>query len=344
MLFSLSIFCDDTYTLDELNDEDIWSVQFKDNVTYYTRKDNGKVPILCFHKIGEELRYSISAENFEDLLIYLNENNYFLISDKDFIEKDFSLVPSGYTPIVMGSDDASEGNFIYKTVDSSESGALDTSNGEVLLEPDTMVSLLEKHISPSNGRINFTFYVSFNGLPFRQSGGDPGKGEYYRGYSVVGKKFNYLLDNFIIGIHTVTHPITKNTTAEDFKWELDEFYKILYSYVGDRISMIDTLAYPYGCADLKPEMESMIKEYSYNDISIKGAFDFNGYFSHSPFSGKVKKYDISRLGVDNKNINRVYGFLESVPLFKNTRVLVVKHMDDLKGIQYNKQDIIKVVE
>lgn len=343
LIFFVSISLYSEVNLIDLKDNEIWSRQDKVNVSYFTKKDIGRVPILCFHKIGDEPRYEITAENFEVFLKYLNSNKYYVLSDKEFILENFSMVPTGYTPIVLGSDDASEGNFLYKTLGSDTVyGELDYSTGELQLEDNTMVSLLEKYIDPSNGTINFTFYISFNGIPFRQTGGEIATGDYYRGIDTIGTKFNYLLDNFIVGIHTVTHPVTKNTNASDFKWEIDEFYNILTSYVGEKTKLINTLAYPYGCLDLKSEMETMLRNYNNYGLKILGGFDFDGYFSNSPFTGSVNSYDISRLGVDNQNIQNVYGFLESVKLFNTQRVIVVESKDDLVGVKYNDSDIILV--
>lgn len=332
------------YTIEDLNNEALWSKNIHGEVTYYIKKHSGKVPILCFHKLNNQLRYGLTPEKFEDFLIYLNENRYFLISDKDFINRDFSSVPTGFIPIVMGSDDASEGNFLYKTIDDNELGEIDLSSGEAVIEDDTMVSLLLKHIKPVNGKINFTFYVSFDAMPFRQYGGKFMKSNFYWGYDILNKKFNYLLDNFYLGNHTLTHPVTKNTSVSDFKLELEKFYNVMHSYVGERVSEIDTLAYPHGCADLKPEMESMIRNFSYKGAVIRGAFDFDGYFSKPPFNKTVRDYDISRIGVDNKNIEKIYWFLENVPLFETTRVIVVKNRDSLEEIDINEDDYILVVK
>lgn len=332
-------------SLADLQDNNIWNRQDKGGVSYYTKKDLGKVPVLCFHKIGAEPRYEITAKIFENFLKYLNSNDFYILSDKELILNDFSMVPTGYTPIVLGADDASEGNFLYKTIGSDiVNGELDYSTGELQLENNTMVSILEQNIEPVNGKINFTFYVSFNGIPFRQTGGMLPSGEYYRGIDIIGTKFNYLIDNFIVGIHTVTHPVTKNTSASDFKWEIDEFYNILNSYVGDKSKLINTLAFPYGCLDLKPEMENMLRNYNNNGLKIIGGFDFDGYFSKSPFTDKVNNYDISRLGVDNQNIQNVYGFLKSVKLFETHRVIVVKSRVDLAEVLYNKNDTIIIGE
>lgn len=322
--------------------QDNWSFKKIDGGEVYYKKDFGKIPILCFHKIGNEERYSITVENFENFLIYLNKNKFYLLSDKELIQKDFSMIPTGYKPIVLGSDDASEGNFLYKTNGDIETGKVLYSGSEPVIEENSMVYLLQKHMKRLNSKINFTFYIAFNGVPFRQTGGFSFNNNYYLNNPVIKEKFNYLLDNFIVGIHTFSHPVTKDSNPVDFKLELDTYYKIMESYVGERIIEINTLAYPYGCADLNPEMEKMITNYKYKDASISGGFDFNGYFSNSPYTGKVNKYDISRLGVDNKNIDKVYYFLENVKLYKSDRVFKVKAEANLEKYNVVSTDKVEV--
>lgn len=340
LFLSLTVFADTS--IDELKNPEVWSVVSINNVDVYTQKDSGKVPVLCFHMLNDEYWYGITPKRFENFLIYLSENNFYPLSDSEFILKDFSRVPSGMTPIVLGSDDASQGNFLYKTIGPLEIGDIDTSTGKKELVEDSMVYLLQKYIKPVNGKINFTFYVSFNGLPFRQSGGYLGNGEYYRGYPIVGDKLNYLLDNFYIGIHTVTHPVTKDTSVEDFKWELEEYFDIMYSYLGNDVKKISTLAYPHGCGVLKPEMRELIEGFDRYGASVIGGFDFDGLFSLPTFDNRVDSYDISRLGVDNRNIDRVYGFLESVPLFKTKRVFVVDSLDQLADYVLNESDEVLI--
>ncbi|OQY37144.1 MAG: hypothetical protein B6229_08855 [Spirochaetaceae bacterium 4572_7] len=276
LFLSLTVFADTS--IDELKNPEVWSVVSINNVDVYTQKDSGKVPVLCFHMLNDEYWYGITPKRFENFLIYLSENNFYPLSDSEFILKDFSRVPSGMTPIVLGSDDASQGNFLYKTIGPLEIGDIDTSTGKKELVEDSMVYLLQKYIKPVNGKINFTFYVSFNGLPFRQSD----------------------------------------------------------------VKKISTLAYPHGCGVLKPEMRELIEGFDRYGASVIGGFDFDGLFSLPTFDNRVDSYDISRLGVDNRNIDRVYGFLESVPLFKTKRVFVVDSLDQLADYVLNESDEVLI--
>ena len=99
---------------------------------------------------------------------------------------------------------------------------------------------------------------------------------------------------------------------------------------------------PYGCGTLKPEMENMIRNYNYKNYSIIGAFDFDGLFTKSVVSKSVNKFDISRLGVDNKNIESVYNFLKKVKLITSERVIAVGSRDELNSIDINDKDILVV--
>lgn len=320
-----------------------WGERDIDGGKIYYKKKYEKIPTLCFHKIGDEERYALTSASFENFLIYLNDNNFYLLSDKEYITKDLSMVPTGFKPIVLGSDDASEGNFIYKTSGSSETGTILEVDVKPIIDETSMVGLLEKHIKPVDGKINFTFYISFNGFPFRQSGGLEVNDD-YTGNLVVQRKFEYLDNHFIIGNHTFSHLITKDITSNELKTELDNYYKVMFSYLGDSAKEINTLAYPYGCHALSEDMEKMLKNYNYNGATIIGGFDFNGYFAKSPFNEAVNFYDISRIGVDNKNIKSIYRFLETVPLYSGERVFVVEKGTDLTRYNVSSTDIVEVIE
>lgn len=331
-----SIFAEVNIT--DLENSEVWKRSENGQVTIYREISQKRVPILCFHIIGDKERYEISALNFTNLMEYLNDHKFWLISDKEFIKGDLSSVPTGYRPIVMGSDDASEGNFLFQAKTGTlDTGVIDFTDPKVV--ENTMVDILQDNFTPRDGIIPFTFYVSFNGLPFRQTGGEI-IDDSYLGSKTLSFKFQYVMDNFILGNHTFSHPITKLTTASDFKEELNKFYDVMYSYLGDDISRIDTLAYPHGCHDLTPEMRFMLENYNYRGVQLSGGFDFDGYFSTSPYGSTLDNLDISRLGVDNKNIDRVYGWLESVPLLVSRRVLVVDSRDDLIGFTLSTEDEI----
>ena len=92
-------------------------------------------------------------------------------------------------------------------------------------------------------------------------------------------------------------------------------------FVGEKIIEINTLAYPYGCGDLTKDMENMILNYNYKGMKLLGAFDFDGYFTISPNNPNFNRYDISRLGVDNRNIEKVYNFLKTIDLMEQERIL-----------------------
>ena len=54
-----------------------------------------------------------------------------------------------------------------------------------------------------------------------------------------------------------------------------------------------------------------------------------------------KLYESSKNGCPElKTIELVYGFLESVPLFETTRVIVSPNQSALEGVEYNDKDQI----
>ena len=68
-----------------------------------------------------------------------------------------------------------------------------------------MVAILERHVRKEEGRINFTFYVSFDAIPFRQLDGHENPGFPYPGVPVISEKIRYLDEHFILGIHSLSH-------------------------------------------------------------------------------------------------------------------------------------------
>jgi hypothetical protein len=46
---------------------------------------DGYIPVLSFHKLGEQDDFELTKERFEEFLIYLNANEFHIISDRQFL-------------------------------------------------------------------------------------------------------------------------------------------------------------------------------------------------------------------------------------------------------------------
>jgi hypothetical protein len=81
-----------------------------------SRKANphGRIPVLEYHLIGDqESMWMVEREHFKRQLQLLYERGYRPVTMKQMLDKDFSEVPPGMSPIVFVFDDASPEQFSY---------------------------------------------------------------------------------------------------------------------------------------------------------------------------------------------------------------------------------------
>jgi peptidoglycan/xylan/chitin deacetylase (PgdA/CDA1 family) len=226
----------------------------------------------------------------------------------------------------MGSDDAAGGVFYFETEGDRKLTPFILAEEKHVISDQSMVYYLNKYLTKENGKGNFTFYITFDAIPFRQTGGERNPGIPYLGMSAVKEKLDYLIRNYYIGNHTAHHLYSEDLSEAEFADEVAEFYKIMEDYSID-ISKITTLAYSYGIGDIRQERENTIRLFDYKGITISGAMDYNGYFSRPLSSGKVNRFDVPRIGVDNKSYSRIMTLLENVDIFENRRVVLIDGED-----------------
>ncbi len=290
------------------------------------KRGEGYIPILSFHKLGKNDSFELTKERFEELLLYLNRNSFHIISDKQYLNENYTYAADNSKIIILGVDDASSGVFYYKTVGDQKTGNFIRENGDCIISGESMVYFLNKHLPVENGRRNFTFYITFDAIPFRQTGGEFNRGKPYTGMSAVADKLNYLYNNYFIGNHTLNHLYSEFLSTSEFEKELIGFYDVIDSY-GIDLSAVKTLAYSYGIGELDSDKEELLRTFSYKNAVIDGAFDYNGYFAKTISHYDTNPYDISRIGVDNGSYNRVLDLLENTDIFKSRRVILI---DDIK--------------
>lgn len=74
----------------------------------------GRIPVVEYHLIGDrESRWGRTRENFRKDLQLLYDRGYRPITVAQMLDKDFSLVPAGMSPVIFTFDDASPGQFSY---------------------------------------------------------------------------------------------------------------------------------------------------------------------------------------------------------------------------------------
>ncbi len=305
-----------------------------------SQEGSGYIPILTFHKLGSGIHFELRPRLFEELLIYLNENNFYVISDYQYLTEDYTRVEKGKKLIVLGSDDASTGTFSFNTLGDHKTGTFIMNHGTYEISHDSMVYFLNRYLPEEEGRRNFTFYLTFDAIPFRQTGGGYNPGPPYKSMFAVLAKLKYLENNYIIGNHTANHLFSEELSESNFVSELNGFYDIMDSY-GVDIRGINTLAYPFGIGDLTDERQETVQSYRYGNATLKGAFDYNGYFAKPLSSGDTNGFDVSRVGVDNNSYVKIKTLLGNTDIFKSRRAVIIEsenYLFDLPSLDLNSND------
>jgi peptidoglycan/xylan/chitin deacetylase (PgdA/CDA1 family) len=84
------------------------------DTTYGPRNTMGRIPVLEYHVIADkETQYTITREHFMKDLQLVYDRGYRPITISQMLDKDFSTVPDGLSPVVFVFDDASDSQFRY---------------------------------------------------------------------------------------------------------------------------------------------------------------------------------------------------------------------------------------
>ncbi len=275
----------------------------------FERPVEGIVPILCLHKLGNKSQYELTPERFKSLLTYIDTNGWYLIADYQYLDKNLSHVPTGLKPIVMGSDDASYGNLIYKTHGDELTGRVKRFFGKPLMKSDSMAAILRKHARREGERINFTFYISFDAIPFRQLDEYENPGFPYSGIPIVKEKFQYLSEYFLIGIHSLSHVYAHDMGPDAFAKDVLRAWNIIDEYLDGQAGTIQTIAFPYGIDPLTAQLHQAISSLTHHGRRLVGGFDLDNRFAPAPGS-MTEPFDVSRYNVDNDNWDQLIIMLD----------------------------------
>ncbi len=271
----------------------------------------GKVMVLMLHSIEDEDGvWEISKESFKKNLEYLHDNNYYLVSLKDYITGEM-VVPAGKTPVVLTFDDGLKNNF--NVVEE---------NGELIIDPDSAVGIMEE-FKKENPRFNSTatFYL-FGTNPFRQK-------EY------LDFKLNFLIENgYDIGNHTYNHAfLNEINSKEEILFQLGEEAKFIKEFIPEY--EINSLSLPYG---LRPEesLQEYLVRGEYEGIKYEhiGILDVGSHPSYSWVDKRFNFKEIPRI-----RVSRTEEYQESEEWYE-----YFEENYDLRYISDGVKDIITVPE
>jgi hypothetical protein len=311
----------ESFLLESLRYESPVSVQKQGATIIYPHNKSGQIPVLCFHKIGEDELYELSLPRVHHLMAFLIKYKYYPLSDLNFATGDFSSVPSGMRPIVLGADDAGATQLLWneETLEAYSRGE-EPDSWE--LDPNCLAAIYTRYFKKTGDHYNLTFYISFDAVPFRQRGGLANPGFPYEGMPVVRDKIRYALREFHLGHHSLTHTFREKMTIDAFLREIGESNRILSDYMGTPVSL-PTLAFPYGSGQFNPQEEldliSAIERGDFPEI----AYDLNGRFSVPPWMDSFRSWDISRFSVENQSFQILLNRLSSGNSYMNRRTILI---------------------
>jgi hypothetical protein len=266
----------------------------------------GRIPVLEYHVVGDSTRgqFIISRDKFQHDLQLLYDRGYRPITVAQLVDKDFSDVPAGMSPVVFTFDDASPEQFSYVE-----------QNGKLEIDPKTVVGMWvafnQKHPDWKN---RATFCL----LPAAQAGhAFFGDGPKWRGQKREWRfqKVKWLADNgFEVCNHTLWHAqlnkypdnvvqeqIARGALAIDSAvpgYKIRTFALPLGVWPKNR-----PLAYKGSWTDPKTG-----KTYSYNNETV---LEVEGGPVPSPFDPKFDKSRLTRRIVSGNALERTLDQLES---------------------------------
>lgn len=204
----------------------------KNSVDYSIMRpdESGEIPIVMFHNFIEDLNktsdneWTTSFDEFEKLLNTLYNQDYRLISMRDFIDHDIS-VPAGKIPMVFTFDDGTPGQY-----------SLIEMNGKLEVNPKSAVyAMLKFHeVHPDFG-LKGIFYLNMDK-----------ENKTFEGAGTLKERLDILLGyGFEIGNHSWGH-INFETVSN--KTQINEGLGKNQKYLGDLIGGLKfySLALPYG--------------------------------------------------------------------------------------------------
>ena len=222
---------DEDYEQDDvkLTEEDFHTLT-PDEINEIKPNESGQIMVVMFHNFVDEFtprpgyngEYTTTFDEFEKLLETLYENDYRLISMRDFIDG-YITVSAGKIPIVFTFDDATSGQF-----------NLIKENGEYISNPRSAVGIMErfneKH--PDFGTKG-VFYVNL-------------KNPTFEGEGTLEDRLQYLIDRgFEIGNHTKTHINLRSVQDKEvIKREVGGNQKLMYSIIPDY--KFESFSLPFG--------------------------------------------------------------------------------------------------
>jgi hypothetical protein len=158
----------------------------------------GRIPVLEYHVIGGDKNalYTRTAASYKADLEEVYRRGYRPITIAQLLDKDFSEVPAGMSPVVFVFDDASPSQFSY----------IQGADGKLAIDPNSAIGIWEDFMKTHPGWKNRGTFCMLNGAAAGHNffGDNPKYGGQQKAWRF--QKVKWLADNgFELCDHTVWH-------------------------------------------------------------------------------------------------------------------------------------------
>jgi hypothetical protein len=158
----------------------------------------GRIPVLEYHVIGgdQNALYTRTAASYKADLEEVYRRGYRPITIAQMLDKDFSEVPAGMSPVVFVFDDASPSQFSY----------IQGADGKLTIDPNSAIGIWEDFMKTHPGWKNRGTFCMLNGAAAGHNffGDNPKFGGQQKAWRF--QKVKWLADNgFELCDHTVWH-------------------------------------------------------------------------------------------------------------------------------------------
>jgi len=157
----------------------------------------GRIPVLEYHVIGDKnALYTRTAASYKADLEEVYRRGYRPITIAQLLDKDFSEVPAGMSPVVFVFDDASPSQFSY----------IQGADGKLTIDPNSAIGIWEDFMKTHPGWKNRGTFCMLNGASAGHNffGDNPKFGGQQKAWRF--QKVKWLADNgFELCDHTVWH-------------------------------------------------------------------------------------------------------------------------------------------
>jgi hypothetical protein len=267
----------------------------------------GKIPVLEYHVIGgtkNEL-YTRTADSYRTDLEDVYKRGYRPVNVSQLLDKDFSDVPAGMSPVVFVFDDASPSQFRY----------IEGADGKLTIDPTSAVGIWLDFAKAHPGWKNRATFCMLNGASAGHNFfGDSPK---FEGQKKAWRfqKVKWLADNgFELCDHTVWHAMLNKYSDA-----------VVQQQIGANVMAIDsavpgykvrTMALPYG---IWPKNRQLAWEGTWTDPKTKQTHNYKfeavlevaGGPTKSPYDPAFNPHSITRVQAVGNDIHKMLDQLDA---------------------------------